>query len=336
MIPVERSIRSGGLFLRRRDLLALGYSDRQLRAALAARRVFRVRHGWYSVPSAPEAAVRAVRVGGRLTGVSALESYGLRVPRREQLHVAVPRRACRLRSPSDRRRRLGAPDGVRVHWLDPLAVPASSWRVSVDEALRVVIAEEPRDVAVACASAALHHRTTTLARLRAVFAASPARTRGWLGLVSAADESHGETFVRLWLRDAGIRCEQQPVVAGVGRLDFRLSPSVYVEVDGAQHDPAWTGDSVSSYESDHDRDARLATRHGRALRFTYRQLYQCWPDCLAAIETAVADDLAFIAWRMRDPRPPRALASLRTSRALRKRRNSSASSAQTGVSPPEG
>lgn len=333
MHPVECSIRRGGLFLRRRDLLAVGHSDRAIRSALAARRVFRVRHGWYSVPSAPEAAVRAVRVGGRLTGVSALESYGLRVPRSAEIHVAVARTACRLRAPSDRRRRLAQPDGVRVHWI-ARRTHASAWRVSIDEALRAVIAEESREIAVACASAVMHKRKMSPTRLRAVFDAAPERTRCWLALVSAADESHGETFVRLWLTDAGVRCEQQPVVDGVGRLDFRLSPHVYVEVDGAQHDPRWTGESPSTYEPDHDRDARLAARHSRALRFTYRQLYQRWPECLLAIQTAVADDLELIARRLRDPTPPRALARLRRTHALRKRRNRAAFSDRGGGSSP--
>src|SRR5690554_2894244 len=118
MESVSRAIRRHGMFLRRRDLLGLGYLDRHIRYELGQRRIFRVRQGWYSVPDAPESAVLAVRVGGRLTGVSALETYGLRVPRRPQLHVAVPVGACRLRKPLDRYRRLTTRDPVRVHWVD--------------------------------------------------------------------------------------------------------------------------------------------------------------------------------------------------------------------------
>jgi len=43
---MERIIRHRGWFLRRRDLLALGYTDAGLRAALGVRRIFRVRQGW--------------------------------------------------------------------------------------------------------------------------------------------------------------------------------------------------------------------------------------------------------------------------------------------------
>ena len=304
MSSIERVIRRHGLFLRRRDLLALGFSDGQLRWALRTRRIFRVRQGWYSLPEAPAAAVRAVRVGGRLTSLSALESYGLRVPRRGNLHVSVPSTACRLRSPTNRRERLNSSAAVTVHW-SPRSLGGSAWRVSVAEALHVVLATETRDVAVACCSAALHHKLVTPRLLDAVFAQSPDRVQHWRALVSAADESHGETFVRLWLGDAGVPCEQQPRIPGVGRLDFRLGRRLYFEVDGGQHDPEWTGDSPSTYEHDHDRDTSAAILGDRVMRVTYRQLYSDWPRVLAAIERAIADDAGLSAYRRRHPYRPR-------------------------------
>lgn len=329
MESVERRIRREGWFLRRRDLIAMGYSDAQLRAALAGRRTFRVRHGWYSVPAAPEAGVRAVRVGGRLTGVSALDAHGIPVPRQTTLHIAVPANACRLRKPLDRRRRLDADDDTQIHWSDrPRAEHRSSWRVPIDDALLLVLEIESRDVAVACASAIMRRRRWPRDRIARVFALAPDRARCWLALVSELDDSHGETFVRLWLRDAGIAVESQPFVAGAGHLDFRLSPNVYLEVDGAQHDPNWTGETESSYERDHDRDAIVAARGGTTLRYTYRQLYGNWAGCLAAIERSIADDLELIARRARDPILPRA------ARSRRKRRRYGASGVQQGVSPP--
>src|SRR5690554_1215179 len=137
------------MFLRRRDLLGLGYLDRHIRYELGQRRIFRVRHGWYSVPDAIPSAVLAVRVGGRLTGVSALESYGLRVPRRPRLHVAVPVAACRLRKPENRFLRLHGHDPVRVHWVDRRHANGSAWRVSIADALLIVLTEESREIAVA-------------------------------------------------------------------------------------------------------------------------------------------------------------------------------------------
>jgi hypothetical protein len=178
MESVEGRIRREGWFLRRRDLLSMGYSDTMLRSALARRRVFRVRHGWYSVPAAPESGVRAVRVGGRLTGVSALEAYGIPVPRQTTLHIAVPANACRLRKPLNRRRRLDADDDIALYWSDgPRHRHRDSWRVPMEDALLVVLEHESRDVAVACASALMRRRRWSRARVAGVFTRAPARVR---------------------------------------------------------------------------------------------------------------------------------------------------------------
>jgi len=303
MRAIERVIRGSGYFLRRRDLLALGYTDGAIQRSLRDRRIFRVRQGWYSIPSAPEAGIRAVRIGGRLTGISALDDLGLRVPRQADLYVAVKSTASRLRRATDRHARLLADDAVRVLWT-ATGSGGTPWRVSISEALLAVLSMETRDVAVACCSAALRHRKITASALAEVFARAPERARRWSALPSALDDSHGETFVRLWLMDVGVSCEQQFYVAGVGHLDFRLSQHSFVEVDGAQHDPRWTGDTPSSYERDHDRDTSMSIDGARVQRFTYRQLYSDWPRVLAAIERAIADDLALTALRTRHPYRP--------------------------------
>lgn len=336
MRPVDHVIRRHGYFLRRRDLLALGYTDGDLRVALAQKRIFRARQGWYSVPDAPEAGVRAVRIGGRLTSLSALESLGIPVPRQPRLHVAVKGTASRLRDPVDRRMRLRPRSDVVVHWIDGSghridghghghgsrwfddrhrgdarrdersAARGTPWRVSVGDALLAVLITETRDVAVACLGATLQARLVTRATLEAVFARAPKRVRGWSALVSGLDESHGETFFRLWFADAGHSSEQQVHIPGVGRFDNRVSPHVYVEIDGAQHDPSWSGDTASSWLNDLDRDAAMAIRGDRVLHIGYRQLYTAWPTVLAAIERAMVDDAALVARRRRHPYRPRA------------------------------
>jgi hypothetical protein len=303
------------MFARRRDLMERGFVDSDIRAALANHRIFRVRQGWFSVPDAPADAVEAVRVGGKLTGVAALASYGLRVPRRESIDVVVPRGACRLRSPTDRTAPLEAGEPVRIHWTEDANVREgdSPWRVSLDDALAFLLKSESRDIAVACCSAVARYKRWRPSRMAAVFARAPRRATGWLPLVCALDDSHGETFVRLWLTDAGIQWESQPHFPGVGRIDGRVSPNVFVEIDGAQHDPGWTGESPSTYGPDHDRDATVAIRGGTVLRYLYRQLYSDWPRCLAAISRAREDDLELIARREQRPLPPRSLRRKRRS-----------------------
>jgi very-short-patch-repair endonuclease len=298
--------------LRRAQLLRRGVSDEHIRAALAAHRIFRVRHGWYSVPEAPDDAVRAVRVGGRLTGISALASYGVRVPRTGTLTVAVARNACRLRDSRDRRKRLSESD-VRVEWVDiHRSRHSNAWRVPVDDALLSVLRHHPRDIAIACVSAVVNRRRWGRDRTDALFARAPLFAKRWRHLVSALDESHGETFFRLWIMDAGLACDQQVLVPGAGRIDFRMSHHVFVEIDGGQHDPDWVGDGPSTYEPDHDRDAAVALEGGRTFRFTYRQLYTTWATCLDGVRRAVADDRELMARRARHPMP----------RNFRKRRRS--------------
>ncbi|MCU1419759.1 MAG: hypothetical protein JWP30_2030 [Homoserinimonas sp.] len=313
MEPLDRHIRRHGFFLRRRDLLANGFNDHAIRASLKARRTFRVRQGWYSVPDAPADAVRAVRVGGRLTSVSALASYGLRVPRRDTVHIAVARTGSRLRDPNNKDRRLSATDSARVHWGDARGSEGSAWRVSIDEALLAILRAESRFVVVACCSAVMRHRMMSVTRLDEVFRRGPKRVQPWRELVSALDDSHGETLARLGFLDAGMPFEQQARFPGVGRIDFRMSPHTYVEVDGGQHDPAWTGGGTSRYESDHDRDATVAIAGGTTNRYTYRQLYGDWPRVVAAIERTAADDRALSAYRRRHPYRPAVSAQRRRS-----------------------
>jgi very-short-patch-repair endonuclease len=321
MLDVESFLRSRGGFGRRCDVRARGFTDTAIRAALADHRIFRVRHGWYAVPDADDAAVRAVRLGGRLTGIAALETYGLRVPRRAKVDIVVPAGACRLRSPANRAARLADSDPVIVHWTDAprRTLGSTSWRAPVGEALVVILRTENRDVAVACCSAVMHDLNWPDEWMDAVFARVPRRVRSWRALVNRLDGSHGETFVRLWLGDVGIEVESQPHLAGVGWLDFRptMSRNVYIEVDGAQHDPDWTGTGESNWQKDHERDTTVAIGGGQVLRWTYLQLYRDWHRCIAALLRACADDLELEVRRMRHPSPPRALARLARTRKSR-------------------
>jgi hypothetical protein len=161
----------------------------------------------------------------------------------------------------------------------------------------------------------------------AIFARAPVRVRRWRPLVCRLDDSHGETFVRLWLGDAGIPWMSQPAVLDVGRLDGKVAPNTFVEIDGGQHDPTWTGGDPTNWEHDHDRDTTVVIGGGNVLRYTYRQLYTDWPRVLAAISRARSDDLELCARRLRHPSLPRAV--------NRKRRSSSPDVTSDAIRTPE-
>ena len=293
MHPVAAHLARVGNVARRRDLLAAGFTDAHLRSALGSHAVFRVRQGWYALPAMSDIAVRAIRVGGRLTGVAALRARGLFLPAQTRVDVAVPRTASRLRRPGQRRQRLLPGDGIRVNWVDPPrgGRAPSDWIATDEEALLCVLRRESRMVAIACCDGLLRYRGWTGERLDEVFARAPERVQAWRCMVDGRSDSWGETDVRLRLRDAGIPLEPQPELPGIGRLDGRVSPNVYVEIDGAQHDENWSGESPSSFEHDHTRDLGVAVWGGRVIRITYAQLDSDWPLCLAAIEAAIAADV---------------------------------------------
>jgi very-short-patch-repair endonuclease len=164
--------------------------------------------------------------------------------------------------------------------------------VSIDDALLAALVEEPRDIAVACASAVMRHERWPPERMDAVFRQAPPEVLRWRGLVSMLDDSHGETLFRLWSLDAGFVFAQQVVVAGIGRFDFQVGPHTFVEVDGGQHDPNWSDPQSSSWEKDHEWDTSMAIIGNRVLRYTYRQLYRDFPRVLQAVRRAIEDDPA--------------------------------------------
>jgi hypothetical protein len=84
-------------------------------AAYYGRQVVRVRKGWYARADENREVIRACRVGGRLTCVSAIAFHdGSTAP--PVLHVEVPANSPRLRDPDRRRRSLGPDSPVVVHW----------------------------------------------------------------------------------------------------------------------------------------------------------------------------------------------------------------------------
>jgi len=100
----------------RRELLVNGIHPGWIDvAAWYGWHLIRVRKGWYARPTERRDVLRAWRLGGRLTCVSAGEFHAGAEPG-PVLHVEVPKQAARLRDPDNRRRRLGPDAAVVVHW----------------------------------------------------------------------------------------------------------------------------------------------------------------------------------------------------------------------------
>ncbi|MDY7542800.1 MULTISPECIES: hypothetical protein [unclassified Cryobacterium] len=282
-----------GLFAKRAWLRDRGWGDGVLRGAVLRGEIVRVRKGWYTVPWAPPSAVEAVRIGGRLTGLSALRSYGLWTPQTRKLHVAVPVAARGLRQPGDMRARLNVGDSnIRVTWTEepnPRRGPFV-WRTSLTDTLVHILCTHDRVTAIVCIDAALHgareHQIgITEEDLDVIFARAPRRTRSWRSEVDGRAEAGGETEFRLKCLHAGIPFVPQPVVVGVGRLDGQIGPSTFVEVDGEE----WHNDSAA-FEADRERVLAVVARNGRTLRFSYKLMRHKWELCERAMRCSLVDD----------------------------------------------
>jgi hypothetical protein len=108
------------------ELQAHAFTAEIIAAFVGHRQVIRIRRGWYTTPDVDPAVIAAIRVGGRLACISALEHHGVMLPVSTVLHVSVDAGSSRLRLP---------PDGAVLHWSRTQL--AGSWQaVSVEAALQ--------------------------------------------------------------------------------------------------------------------------------------------------------------------------------------------------------
>lgn len=274
--------RHGGALDRRR-LHELGATDHDLRCALKAGSLNRPRRGWYSTWAERDPRFRAMRVGGRLTGMSAVAALGGWVLGEHPLHVAVPTNAARLRTQwrRDSRRTDARPDGAIVHWV-ALAHDRGSSTGVVDllEALELVCRAEPLEQAVAALDWAL-----TTGRIDRIDRAALAERLGPLGaIVALADErceSLPESLARTRLRAAGLQVTSQLHYKGeLERIDLVIEGAVALEVDGEEF-------HRESFEEDRWRDLELTDAGYHALRPSARHVFGTWPAVQTAVERAL-------------------------------------------------
>ncbi len=278
-IPDEIAARDG--LAATHELLAAGATPYMLRSAVLGSRIIRVRQGWYGLPQAEEASTQAARVGGRLTCVSAARHHDLWVTETSVLHVRVDARHARLRSRSDKTKRLSSIDGVRVHWREPGAA-GTRFVVSTRDCLRdMVFCQSPERV-VAAADSAIRKGYLTRAQWRRDIAELPRRLRRILQRIDPRSESILESIVRFRLEMLGYAPRLQIRVSGVGRVDLMLGSRLVIELDGWEFHK-----TREAFEEDRKRDALLAARGYLVLRFTYRQVTRRWAEVLAAIRRYV-------------------------------------------------
>lgn len=287
--PARNSVASAGFgtrrILRRHELVERGMSGRAITEAVRSRSLLRVRRDNYALPDTDAHTLEAVRVGGRLACVSAAEELGIFSFDSDFTHLHVARGASRLRSPRFRWVALSEMprDGVELHWW-PLIDPGdgTEYAVGARDALAQIIRCQPRNFALAALDTALHERAIRSSDLAEIFRHVPDKHRDLRTLIDPRADAGQESVLRQLIRDAGLRCQIQVAIDGVGRVDIVVEGCVVVEADSRAHHKSW-----AQHVRDRTRDRLLAERGFPSLRVLYQDIFFDPAGVIRAIEELV-------------------------------------------------
>jgi very-short-patch-repair endonuclease len=265
--------RRGG-FATTRQLKSLGASEKMLTGAVRTGLIRRVRNGIYTTRPPHDPEFRALRAGGRLTGLSAIARMGGWVwiaP--SHLQVAVPNNAARVPA--------SARVGTDIHWEGAAAfVDATTTSVSVAQALFRVVLDEPLDVSVACIDWALHSGRIGWFELESLILQLPRGAQSIRHWVDGRSQSVLESVARVRIRALGWSCEPQVRLGDFEAIDLVVENHVAVELDGREF-------HQDAFEADRVRDLRVTIEGRHCIRVTKSMLEKHWPLVAEAIAAAL-------------------------------------------------
>ncbi|MCP2177569.1 Very-short-patch-repair endonuclease [Williamsia maris] len=238
-----------------------GATDAQIRRAVAAGDLTRLRPGWYARRDADPHVVAAVRAGGVLGCVSALQHHGVWVaPGHDQIHV---RGSKGLRgSIASSCRGVGAPP--------PTITAVDSPAYALGCAVRCMTEEHWIAACDSTLQSRSAHRSDIAAEL------GP-HGRDLLARCDGRSQSGTESLVRFRLRALGFEVVVQPQIGGVGRVDLRVG-KLLIECDSKAHHT-----SLENYRNDRRRDRAALIRGWLKMRFTYDDVVYGWDESLDSI-----------------------------------------------------
>ncbi|GAA4681961.1 hypothetical protein [Frondihabitans cladoniiphilus] len=273
MATIGSWVDAAGGVLHKRRLVALGARDRDLTRAVRSGEVRRARRGWYTTLSQADPRFVALRVGGRLTGVAALEQLAAWLPRRRmQMTVSVPRNAARLRGP----------DGVRVVYdgIDVLA-RGDLTVVAPKDALPRALLELEFDEAVTLLDWARRSDWFDESDVAEVMSKLPADARGVLEWSNPTSESFIESLARVRSELDGRRVVTQVPVGRRQFFDLEVDGVVAIEVDGREF-------HADSFEADRRKDLAIILEGRFPIRLTYDMVVHQWQRVAEAVDRALA------------------------------------------------
>lgn len=253
----------------RRTLLSSGATGAGLTSAVQAGFLVRPRRDHYVLPGTPTAIIQAVRVGGRLSCVSALYLLGVFAMDASVPHIHLQRSASRLRSPHSRLITLtesARADSV-LHWW-PLLDDGEvlEHRVGIRDAVAEAIRCQQPWHAVATLDSVLNRGLLSLDELSALFRQLPEVHVPVLGQLDGRAEAGQESILRLLMRQLGLHCELQVEVSGVGRVDMIVEGILILEADSRLAHDGW-----ERHVRDRNRDLDSARQGYMSLRPAYQR-----------------------------------------------------------------
>ena len=284
MTDVAAMVRRLGGMAQKQQLVRRGARDLDLTRAVRSGEVSRARLGWYTVLPASDARVRAVRVGGRLTGISAIEARGGWVLGGHPLHVSVPENAARLRTQQNRHRRIDvrAPAGVVLHWdARDVTSRGDAMSVGLRDALHRLLCDEALEVAIAAVDWALHSGLIDEFDLEALMLEVPRARRIPADWFDAACDSLPESLARTRLRLEGYRVRSQVLLETGEPIDLVVEDLVAIEVDGREF-------HENRFERDRRKDIQATIENFHAIRPAASMVFGEWPLVMAAVRAALA------------------------------------------------
>lgn len=266
-VQVRTGVRSS------QSLSEAGIGTRQRRRLIAAGELVRLTRGWYAETGHLQAAASAVRLGGRLTCVSALELANVWLPMRPSLHMRVRAGAANPAS-----------TGVVAHRLRDVPLGPSP----VDDlstALRCALhCLSPIDALIVVDSVLQkqllsNHVVSALAR------SAPARVRRALAFRDGRSQSGTETIIRYNFERRGYRVRPQHYVPGVGYVDTLVGDRLIIEADSTAFH---TRDE--HHAEDRRRDLAAHAQGYIVVRLTYAQVAHNWDATWVQLERLLHHD----------------------------------------------
>lgn len=263
---------TAGHVSRGRDLIGLVTAS-ELKAAVRAGEVIRVRRGVFVCAHADSQLIGAATVGGALTCTSILAEQGVWVGTSTTPHLQMP--------PTARR-----PTGsATLHWVHPRFGMETPWRTTRLQALWQAIHCLDAENALAAIESAIHLRFVSGDELKRLLVHAPQRLHSWMRHLSFTSQSGNESVVRVRLQRVGYSVVSQGLVPGMGHEDLVIEDCVGLDVDGRR----WHGED--RFLIDRDRDLRVEGFGRSALRIAAPHIWESWPSTLAVIDRVVADAL---------------------------------------------